>query len=91
MNLSPKQQANLDSIIEMLPDILNDDVPHVTDPSKFVQIIFDIESDDPEEIAIATKVSDQAESEMAGALLIKSLPSVGNSPQIQLFAMDIQR
>ena len=84
MNLTKKQQANLDSIIEMLPDILSDDLPDVTDPSKFVQIIFDIESDDPEEITIATKVSDQQESEMAGAVLIKNLPSIGNSPTIQL-------
>ena len=91
MNLSQKQQANLDSVIEMLPDILSDDLPHVTDPSKFVQIIFDIESNDRKEIAIATKVSDQAESAMAGALLIKSLPSIGNSPTIQLYAMDIRR
>lgn len=91
MKLTTKQQTNLDSIIEMLPDILSDDLPDVTDPTKFIQIIFDIESDDPEEIAIATKVSDQQESEMAGAVLIKNLPSIGNSPQIQLFAMDIQR
>ena len=50
MKLTTKQQTNLDSIIEMLPDILSDDLPDVTDPTKFIQIIFDIESYDPEAV-----------------------------------------
>lgn len=89
MELTKKQQANLDSVIEMIPEILQD-MPEVIDPTKFINIIFDIESDDPEEIAMGTKVSDVKTDVLPGAVHMKTLPSIGQSPTIQLFAMDIK-
>lgn len=89
MNLSLKQQTNLDSVIGMLPGILDDNFAGQTNPDKFIHIIFDIESDDPEEIAVGTKISDSKDSGTA-ATLVKSLPSVGNAPTIYLYAMDIR-
>ena len=89
-DLSPKQKANLDAIIEILPDILSENALKAAKPTQFVQIIFDIESDTPDEIALATKVSDEKQDIMPGAAHLRTLPSVGDSPTIQLFAMDIR-
>ena len=92
MPLNTKQQNVISAIIDQMNDIIKGmrlSVADASDPSKFIQIIVDINSENPEEMRVATKLSDEPEPGL-DATLIQEMKRTDNKPGpiVQIFGMN---
>ena len=86
------QQNVIGAIIDQLNDIIKGmqlTAADAADSSKFIQIIVDINSDNPEEMKVATKLSKSSDPGL-NATLIQEMKRTDNQPgpTVQIFGLN---
>lgn len=92
MKLNTKQQNVIGAIIDQMNAIIKGmqlSEADVSDPNKFIQIIVDISSENPEEMRVATKLSDNPDPGL-DATLIQEMKRTDNKPgpKVQIFGIN---
>ena len=92
MKLNTKQQNVIGTIIDQMNAIIKGmrlSEADASDPNKFIQIIVDISSENPEEMRVATKLSDNPDPGL-DATLIQEMKRTDNKPgpKVQIFGIN---
>ena len=92
MPLNTKQQNVIGAIIDQINNIVKGmqlSEADASDSSKFIQIIVDINSENPEEMKVATKLSDNSDPGL-DATLIQEMKRTDNKPgpTVQIFGVN---
>ena len=92
MKLNTKQQNIIGTIIDQMNAIIKGmqlSEADASDPNKFIQIIVDINSENPEEMRVATKLSDNSDPGL-DATLIQEMKRTDNKPgpKVQIFGVN---